>query len=113
MLESDKLKLELIEFLSKVDELRPLDREEFLFTIVKKYLLSSKDDSDIVLSYDDFNDAVSYAKSLYSQMSFPINIGNKRLESYENANYCMFTAVIFLLNKKEAFKKIPNFEKGK
>lgn len=111
MAENDELTADILEFLEKVDNMKDSDRKELLIAIIKKHLIVHK--SDLMLTYGDFQDMVSYAKKQYSTISFPVMIEGRRLEPNEAANYCMFLGVEAVLNKKEAFKRSPNFRKGK
>jgi hypothetical protein len=107
----DELILDLIHLLEKIDKAKPKQRKEMILSIIEKY--SKKPEPEIEISYSDFQNAISYAKNQYSTIPFPIRIGNKSIDIEEQANYCMFLAVIAYLNNKEILKKTPIFQKGK
>lgn len=113
---SDDLDKDILEFLSKVDNMRFEDRKELLSMIIKKHVLLSN--SPIMLTYEDFIRATGMAKTSYVDTAFPIYVRDlknnpRELKLDENANFCLFESVISVLNNKEAFKKLPSFKKGR
>lgn len=68
---------------------------------------------ELELTYKDFQEIMSMAKSQYATLSFPISIGERKLDYSENANYCLMLAFTMFLNKNEALNKLPTFKKGR
>ena len=116
MSELEDIERDILDFLSKVDSLKHSDRKELLTLIFKKHILTNK--SDVMLSYDDFQMVVSNAKTLYTQIAFPVKLTDERgntkdVTGNEIANFCVAESMISLLNRKEALKRLPVFKKGR
>lgn len=65
------------------------------------------------VTYKEFQEIISYAKSEWVRLTFPLKIDNKEIDIKEQANYCMFVAVVAFLNKKDILKKVPILNKGR
>lgn len=111
MSEAEQWSQDLMDFLQKVDDLNPKQRKKAVEDIIKKRFKKPKQE-ELTVTYDDFYKMISYAKNEYSTIPFPLRIGNKEIDIREQANYCMFIAVIAFLNNKEVLKKLPTFKKG-
>jgi len=115
MSQLEEIEQDVSDFLSKVDSLSTNDRKQMLMLLFKKHLILNQ--GDAIISYDDFQYTLNMAKKIYSEEALPIKIQDdkkvlRELSPVEAGHYCLMKSVIFLLNKKEAFKKIPTFKKG-
>jgi hypothetical protein len=114
MSQLEEIEQDVLDFLSKVDNLSDNDRKQLLMLLFNKHLILNK--SNVMISYNDFQYVLNLAKKIYSEESFPIKIEDdkkvlREVPPSEVGHYCLMESVICLLNKKEALKKLPVFKK--
>lgn len=112
----DDIKMEIINILNSAKANRFSDLKDELLDLVDRHFVFNTE--DFTISYEDFQKVVSDAKGEYSKETFPILVKDRKgtgraLESTENANFCLFVSILNFLNGKEAFKKKPDFKKGR
>ena len=116
MSQMNEIENDVLEFLSKSEGLRYSDKKELLMLFFKKHLVMNQ--GDLLLSYDDMQQVISNAKSMYSSIAFPVRLQDSRnvtkeLTPGEIGNYCVAESMISLLNRNEALKRLPVFKKGR
>jgi hypothetical protein len=111
----EEIEQDILDFLSKVDDLRHSDRKQILTLLFKKHLITNQ--GDVMISYNDLQQVLSNAKMMYAQEAFPVRLRDdknalRELSPSEVGHYCVVECVISLLNRKEALKRLPVFKKG-
>lgn len=114
--QDERLDQDMNEFLSNIAGLRHEDQKKLLSNLISKYALLTM--APIVLTYEDLNHANHLSRTLYMETPSNLSLSNTKGESRELSSpevnqYCMFEAVIRVLNSKDSIRRLPNFKKGK
>ncbi len=104
----DLIEQELRNYLEEAPNLNRNDRFIHLMAIFEKHLKMEK--ANHILTMNDFQDIVSYAKSQYQHLVLPAKISNRDLYPSEVGNLLMVEAVIAHLNKFQVLKRLVNID---
>jgi hypothetical protein len=106
---SEELEMELNFYFSKEDELGRQDRRALLNAILQKHLLMNG--SEINLSYFDLSKIRGDTISSYVGNRLNLRMDKKDLSEAEAVHLLLLENFIQLLDSKNAFKRMPKFNK--
>ena len=106
----DQLNVDILRFFEQIENQNSNDKIQTLRNLLDKYIHLST--ADYLMDSHDLNMIISNAKTLFSQKTFPVFLGDKKSKvmEAEQANLCVIESVVSHLNKKECLKKIPKFK---
>lgn len=112
----ERLDQDMNELLASLPGLRIEDQKKLLLALVSKYTVLTT--APIELTYEDLNHTNHLSRSIYMETPSNLSLSNLKgesrdLTSPEVNQYCMFEAVVRLLNSKNSIRRLPNFKKGK
>jgi len=106
----DEIDTDIINFFKQIENQNTNDKQKTLKNLIDKYAHISQ--SDYMMDWYDLQSIVNCAKTLFSNKSFPMFLGDKRkrVNQNEQANLCVIEETVRHLNHKECFKKLPRFD---
>jgi len=104
MSNKEEVEREILEYLEKADNLHYNDRLRYLKALFDKHFLFTK--LDHVMTYHNFHDIVSDAKSRYVNLITPMQISGRNIAGSDLAHVALIEAVIMSLNGAGLLKKL-------
>lgn len=108
MADMEMIEQELRQFLEQEPNLSKQDRFVYLKAIFDKHFAMEK--TDHLLTSNDFNAIISYAKSQFIHTNLPLRITKKEVYPSEVPQVLMIESVIRYLNGLSILRKIVKFD---
>jgi hypothetical protein len=100
---------DVLQFLSKVEEIGTNDRKDLLMAIFQKHIILNE--SDLHLNKHDFDTVLGLARGRYVKEALPISISGKVLLPQESLSLMTMESTMEVLNSKGALKRLPSFNR--
>lgn len=107
----EEIEIDIKQFFRQIENCELNTKIELLRMLLCKY--SHISTSTFLMDSHDLNSIISRAKSKFSNDSFPIHLGKRkvRVTQGELSNLCIIESTIIHLNKNDCLKKMPKFDK--
>lgn len=105
------IEAELKQYLEDSPNLTRQDRYIHLIAIFRKHFDMEK--TEHLLTMNDFQSIMNFAKSSYAQTPLPMKISQREVYSSEVGNVLIIEAVITYLNKFKLLKRLINVDYSK
>jgi hypothetical protein len=109
MKRKEMIEKDINEFLNNQQGLDISSKRELLKNMFNKHIILTE--SPLEIDYYDTVNVLGQAANIYSEMSMPVRISGKTLDSNQVIKLAVLESFISFLNNKGAIKRLPIFKK--
>lgn len=108
MSDPNEVERDLREYLEKEKNLHRQDKLEYLRLLFDRHFQMKK--LDHLITKNDLFGIISGAKSEYNNISLPLHISGRKVDTSELTAIAMIEAVVSYLNKNHLLKRLPKLD---